>query len=245
MLNTLIALGLTKNEAQVYLALLPLGNAPASILAKKVNQPRTTVKGLCEQLVRAGLLRSTARANAVIYAAEPPERLMSLLNEEKARLNEKEEGINRIMSELKRLYNPSSILPQIKFYDGIEGVKKLYEIMVDNPDDLISFGAGDYFLDKTPEIIESFRKKAYSKPKTVKVIRSQKYKIRHHKDPEWIQTRYFRKIEELLVDIQVSKNLISIASINQNMPVGIIITNSEIAKTITQIFEELWEQLKN
>lgn len=50
------------------------------------------------------------------------------------------------------------------------------------------------------------------------MIRSEKYQQLHLNDPTKMQTKYFRILEDLKVDIQITDNKISIASVENNAP---------------------------
>ncbi len=51
------------------------------------------------------------------------------------------------------------------------------------------------------------------------MIRSEKYRQLHTNDPIKMQTKYFRILEELKVDIQIIDDKISISSIENNAPI--------------------------
>ncbi len=55
-LDFLESLGLEAIEAQVYQAALSLGTVPASIVANRLNMPRSSARYTCEQLIKKGLM---------------------------------------------------------------------------------------------------------------------------------------------------------------------------------------------
>lgn len=121
----------------------------------------------------------------------------------------------------------------------------MLEEIIEKPTNLVSFGAGDYFLDRVPELVERFRRSSAKKCKNVKVIRALKYHAshEHEKDPSR-ETQYFRTLEELKVDIQIIEDKISICSIAENAPIGVLIKHKEIAETFAALFFELWNALE-
>jgi len=90
------------------------------------------------------------------------------------------------------------------------------EEMLDKPTDMVSFGAGDYFLDSAPDLVNRFRRNAVKQYKNVKIIRASKYRDRHMNETnQKYKTHYFRLLEELKIDIQIVEDKISISSIEK------------------------------
>jgi predicted transcriptional regulator len=58
-----------------------------------------------------------------------------------------------------------------------------------------------------------------------------------------MQTKYFRILEELKVDIQITDDKISISSVENNAPIWVLIKHREIAHAFSEIFHELWKAL--
>jgi predicted transcriptional regulator len=132
--------GLTEKEILVYTNLLPLGNAPASSIAKRIHLPRTTTKFICDQLLEKGLVKRTMKGRATVYIVESPHRIVHILQEQQSILQEQTKKMNRIIPELLGLYNPTSILPKIDFFEGVDGLKIALEQM------LASLSPGDEIL---------------------------------------------------------------------------------------------------
>jgi len=124
---TLSKLGLNKTEIAIYLALLPIGTAPASVLAYRLGIQRITARRACLQLVNKGLFSSKKKDNTYIFTVEAPEKISYLAENEKRQAEEKIEQANRIIGPLKAMFNPETLLPKVRFYNNAEGIKKAYE----------------------------------------------------------------------------------------------------------------------
>lgn len=79
-LNALLDLGLSEAEAKLYLALLGLGRARASIVARNTGTKRTTVYAMLKSLVEKGFVVMYLHGNAQLYYAERPERVRNQFN---------------------------------------------------------------------------------------------------------------------------------------------------------------------
>lgn len=110
--------GLNENEIRIYLTLLKRGPSPSSILGKHTGIQRNSAKYACLQLVKKGLLSFVEKNNTFIYSPEPPEVLVQKLHFEKKAIEEKMNNMDRVVSELKKLVNPQSTLPTVKFFEG-------------------------------------------------------------------------------------------------------------------------------
>ncbi|MBP7992535.1 MAG: hypothetical protein KAZ30_02665 [Candidatus Magasanikbacteria bacterium] len=112
-------LGLTPPEIEVYTALLQLGGARASTVARETGLKRTTIYAILKSLARKGFVAMYLRHNAQLYYAERPERVKHYFEkklsafaelipslETLAKKNLKIEGIRPIetISELKLFY---------------------------------------------------------------------------------------------------------------------------------------------
>lgn len=118
--QTLAQFGLTPNQTRVYLALLELGEAKVQEIAKKARILRTTAYEVLEQLKEIGLISMYMRHNARMYMAEPPKKLGDLLEERR-------KSIDAILPELEARYNRGGFQPKIRYYEGLEGYKTVYE----------------------------------------------------------------------------------------------------------------------
>ena|SRR3989344_855877 len=79
--ETLIEIGLTRNEARVYMALLRLGQTSPLKLSKATGVHRVNVYDVLEKLRYKGLVKVIGSDRKRQYTAEPPRALMDMLNE--------------------------------------------------------------------------------------------------------------------------------------------------------------------
>ena len=124
--GTLRELGLSDREVEVYLALLQVGTAPASVVAQRTGMTRSTAQYTCQQLHKRGVITMVQKANAYLYTADEPERLLSLLHARQEELHRQEEDVHRIIGALKQMQNPHSVLPRVRFYEGVNGIAAAY-----------------------------------------------------------------------------------------------------------------------
>lgn len=121
----LVRLGLSLNEAIVYLAALECGSCPVQTIAKQAGINRPTAYAIIESLIEQGLMNSVERDNRRYFSAEPPERLQHLVRREQARVEEMQNALQKIMPELATLISHAPERPRVRFYEGFEGLEAM------------------------------------------------------------------------------------------------------------------------
>lgn len=113
-------IGLNEKQAKIYLALLELGKSKVPEIAKKAELKRTTAYGILDELVGKGLVSYGQKGKTKYYSLENPEVLEKILEK-----NIK--AFKNILPELKNLFETVSFKPTIRFYEGKEGIKRVFE----------------------------------------------------------------------------------------------------------------------
>ncbi|MCD6591484.1 MAG: TrmB family transcriptional regulator [Thaumarchaeota archaeon] len=79
LINALRRLGLTEYEARAYVAIIELGRAEASEIAKRSGVPRTRIYDILSRLEHNGLIQKIRESRPALYTAIPPERSLEPL----------------------------------------------------------------------------------------------------------------------------------------------------------------------
>lgn len=133
-------LGLTDNEAKVYLAGLELGQATIQELGRKSGVKRTTVYSVVEGLKEKGLLSQTKKGKKTLLVFENPDGLLDLSLR-------RHQALKEALPEIKSIYNISTKKPKLKFYEGREGYLAVYEnILKEKPKELLAVSSYNDFL---------------------------------------------------------------------------------------------------
>ncbi|MFZ6014972.1 MAG: TrmB family transcriptional regulator [Patescibacteria group bacterium] len=113
-------LGLSKEESEVYLALVESGPANVSEIARRTRMHRPTIYQFLPGLVERGLVTAVPKGKQKWYAAEPPEKLIVLLESAKSELE-------AILPDLQREYSLNLKKPVVKSLDGMKGIRFVYD----------------------------------------------------------------------------------------------------------------------
>ena len=132
-------LGLTDNEAKVYLANLELGQATVQELARQSGVKRTTVYTVLDDLKQQGILSQIKKGLKTFLVAEAPENLIGLAEK---RL----EALKESLPELKSIYNLAGPKPKVRFYEGRDGYLAVYEnILREQSRELLAISSYEHF----------------------------------------------------------------------------------------------------
>jgi sugar-specific transcriptional regulator TrmB len=151
MLTTILTdLGLTPEQQEIYESLLENGPQPATQLATTTTVKRTYVYTVCNELLERGLITQEKAGSATIFIPEPPEKLLKLAQTQREQLQQAEESLSAILPTLSSKYQLVANKPVVTYYEGIEGLKKVYQQLLNDKQDLLLFRS--IYDDKKPEI---------------------------------------------------------------------------------------------
>ena len=118
--TTLIKAGFNEKQVKIYLACLELGRAKVPDIARRAGIKRTTTYGVLDELLSLGLVNVSISGRTKLFRAQKPALLTDLLDERKKR-------IESVLPHLEQLFTASHIRPQLQFFEGKEGMKRIFE----------------------------------------------------------------------------------------------------------------------
>lgn len=241
LLQTLINIGLTEKEAEVYLASLSLGPSTILKVAKSTNIKRTTIYSVVESLKQKGLMSVELSGWKRRFTATDPQSLSLALKQ-------RERGLETVLPELISLHNLKSDGGIFKYYEGIEGVKTIYEQLLRDvapgSDYLIISDIGTW-LEADEKFFSDFsRRRAISPVKTRMLLQDSEAARRYKK----LEKNFNAHIKLLPGEIALKTNAVIIPQrlvIHQmKQPVmAVVIENESIIQMQKQLFEIIWASL--
>ena len=244
MYNELKQVGFTDKEARVYLALIELGPSSVSEVARKAQINRTTGYDILEALVAKKLARSAEKRGKMIYVAENPDNIKKNLEEESQRYKIMAEKVNGIMPELKSLYTEIEKKPIVKFYEGIKGLKALYEDSLNSSEGLRAYTSTDDLKKIMGEYAEDYFQKRTDKKIVIRSIMPDSEYSRHLKS---VGKEFLRDVRLVPPDkfnfspeIYIYDDKLTLMSLRERF--GVYIESKEIADALKTAFELAWER---
>lgn len=131
--SLLINSGLTKEQSSVYGALLATNYMEAGRISLKVGLDRTFVYKILGQLISLGLVEKNEKLGKIAkFVALHPARLKDLFDSKRHALEGAQKIVEAGLGNLISVYNLNSGRPNVTFYEGVDGIKKIYkEILLD------------------------------------------------------------------------------------------------------------------
>ncbi|MFA5106215.1 MAG: helix-turn-helix domain-containing protein [Candidatus Micrarchaeia archaeon] len=144
-------LGLTANEARLYLLLVKSGNQKANELAVKSGLQRRTVYDTLASLEKKGLAGKAEVNGVLVFSASPPASLLSLVDE-------KRDSISKILPSLAQTYEKAGETKVSVLY-GISGIKTVFEDVISLQTDYCAYYGQLQFFDMLPKSMGIFNEK--------------------------------------------------------------------------------------
>lgn len=235
----LVSLGFDDKKAKLYLALLELGTAKAQSIAKKARLERPTTYDLLAKLIKEGLVSSFEKRGVHYYSAARPEKI-------KSRFRELERQAELIMPQLNAMYGLSENKPQTRFYEGVEGIKTVFEDTLTAQTKVLNciLSMEDLYTIPGKRFMDSYVEQRIKAGLSICVIRSKSKEVRKEDWPtsneQKRELRYAPQdmifsMTTYLYDAKVG--LIS----TQKENFGMIIESKEFYQTMNNLFKSLWQ----
>lgn len=229
-------IGLNEKEASVYLALLELGTAPVQSIALKAGLKRPTTYLILDNLQAKGLVSIVPRAKKALYVAESPEYLIG-------DLSRKEDLLKRFLPNLLAVYNLRKDKPQVQMFEGVQGVKQIYQKIFDATE--------VWFFGTTREV-----SKIYTEGVADFIQKAQKHNLKVRdllaSTPEdweyarranlgaYYQIRFMPKDMSFLTDSAIFGNNVVFFSFRP-ATFSVMITSNDISKSLKYLFDLAWQ----
>lgn len=239
--NALINLGFTPKEAKVYVALLSIGTATVSEICKKAKINRTTGYDILSALSSKGLISISGKEPKQEYRCENPDKILDFLNKDITRKQENFRYAELLLPELKSIQKVGT-RPKIKFYEGEEGLREVYENTLTSKETILAYATVDDMHNSLPNYFPKYYKRRASKGINIRAI-IPKTKIGEertmHNKSELRESVFVSSDKYYFTpEINIYDDKIMIASWREKL--GIIIESKEIADAMKKIYELSW-----
>ncbi len=247
-------LGLTENEARVFLGAVKAGLSPISRVAHEAGIARTYVYELVQQLKQKGLLaeveeRGVKKIQALDYGG-----LLAYVGRRQRDLQALEKELEKSEGEFKALCSGLPQKTKVRFFEGVEGIKSINaEIKKDLeklkiPYQFYVVFSADRMEAVLPGWIEENRHIYFDTLMKKFCIISDTPLLPKFLEKSQTQKNMFKKIwlkefGEFSTDTLCWQNKIAYLDMKDN-PSGIIIENFAVVQTFVMWFKQMWGNLK-
>jgi len=216
---------------------LEMGVSSAQEIAKKADILRTTGYSVLEQLVVRGVIIKTKKNSVNRYFAESPESLVH-------RIGASLQSLEKSLPELKAIQNKNEVKPKIVFYEGLSGIRRIYDDTIKSkPEEILEFNTSDMFSslpNNFPAEYVDARKKNKIRAKRIAPA-SANWKNHARKDGTELSSTILLAQAEFDIPVEINIYNDKVAFMSYSDQIGIIIEGQGIATAMRTIFELFWE----
>lgn len=230
----LVELGLTKREANAYLALIGLGEAKAGEIAKLSHEDRTNIYDSLSGLVKKGLASHVLKGKTTYYRAASPDKLRDYLAE-------KQEALEEFLPGLSKEYKSFSHKPTIETYEGKEGLKTVLSDVLKEGKSFVVFGATDKLMRILPDFTRRYLAERERKGIWTRQIHAKGEPVL----PSPISR--FKTVPQAFLGpatTMVYADKVALMLWFTEPPVAVLIKSKEAAKAYRNQFEFMWKMAK-
>ena len=235
--NVLVNIGLSPKESKVYLAALELGPSPASDIALRSKLNRVSTYDILEKLIKRGFISTYTQKKIKVFAATEPDLL-------RTDIRQKYLDFKEALPELRRLHG-STYVPRIRYYEGIEGVKKVYTDTLSAKTEIFNYADSKSIREYWPTYDADYvdaRVKHRIYLRGIAPLDEHGRRVAAENEKKYREIRLVNAGAFAFAnEINIYDDKVSIVSFGKNEVVGLIIESPEIANTQRAIFMMAWE----
>ena len=238
-------LGLNEIDVKVYLALLKLGEASASEIAKKAEVPRASIYDILERLIKEGLVSHIVKDFKKYFSAADPKTIVESLEYKKKKIKD-------ILPELEKVRKKTEEVSKTEIYTGIKGMQTIVNMTLEEKEMFVLW-ATRKTAEVMPYFMEKWHRERAKRKIQVKIIYNDTEEIRKSikQAKDYLQLEKggwnyrFLHISYLSpIMTVVFGNKVMLGIWKKEQPSAILIENKDIAETYKQYILSLWKIAK-
>lgn len=243
--QSLIAIGLTESESLVYETLLASGKAGVAYLARKCpGVTRSNIYALLQTLRTKGLVRELPGGIRKEFMAESPTHLTELTTAQETRAKEARSSLDLALPQLLSQFNLVSGRPNVQFYEGESGVKKVIFDSLSTTGEILQYLDNDavdtYYKDINKEYMAERKRRGIQKKIIVWDTPSARKTALEEIDPSCTEMRCIRT-RPSPVTMMIYGNKLSYQTIGEEAHIGVILEDAHIVAMHRELFFFTWE----
>lgn len=244
MINQIQTLDLSPAERIAYETLISHGAMTPPQLAKAGGLTRVNGYAALKGLAQKGLADEKDVNKKRVYSPTPPTKLQELARARTEQARSDMESIEAIIPSLMNQYALISDRPGISHYEGLEGIKEIYEASLRPPHHEESLVMRSIYDSEEiePYILKYIKRRAKLGIRNRTLSPPFDYSTGLHDKELLRQSRFLPKSQfSLPTEISIYGDRVSLVSLRKDL-IGTVIQSKDVAQTFTTLFELLWAQ---
>jgi sugar-specific transcriptional regulator TrmB len=247
-IKTLENLGLTENEAVLYMILLNQSQNTVRELEIRAPFPRTMLYHVLKQLIKRNLVSASRSKVRTAYTANSPEHLYDMLANKEKEFTQSAQSIRELIPRLKNMYHLAGEHTDVRKFEGIIEYKKaLEDIIISDPKKIFAYKT----FDKQKPALEV--RKIHEQRRIAKKIQK---KVLFFETESALKTLANRKYDDFTefksvkdgallpfnIDIMLFDNKVLYTNYykNINEPTAVLIEDKNLFEMQKNLFKMLW-----
>lgn len=243
--KALLKLNISEKEIATYLVLLENGTLAVQDIARQTGINRVTTYAAIDELKSKGLVAESRKGKRKLFVAENPETLKNLLKQKEDLLAKEMDSLeNIILPALKAININQQNKPQIKFFEGVDGINKVYDEYILKEKECINCGS----YETATKVISFEDEKEY-----IQEVKDRKIFYRMILEDTPLNRKFgemakgIAHTKFLPVDTKISADIVVagplVALISYDKKSATIIEDESIAQAIKMYLDFMWERL--
>ena len=237
------------SEKRVLASLYKIEDGSIQKIAKETLINRTTLYPILEKLAGKGLISKIKVEGKIRFQPISRDEFALWAKRKEKELEKNNRELLIWVSEQAK-NKKASLFSEMKYFEGIEGIRSLYaDTWRDNPKKII-YGITDYH--SAYENHEDFFRKEYLPARIghgvwIKNLIPESTEGRKElKDAKKMlrEMKFIKLFKDLNIDVNIYGSKVSIVAYDKKNPSGVIIKNEKIAEAMKEIFNFLWKVAK-
>jgi sugar-specific transcriptional regulator TrmB len=245
MYDQLLTLDLSPAERTAYETLISIGPMAPPLLAKEAGLTRVNSYAALRGLAQKGLAGEKVINKKQVYFPEPPTKLSELARQKEVQARANLEAVEALVPSLMNQFSLISEKPGIGHYEGLDGIKKIYEDSLRPPHHQESLVMRSIYDSKDiePYLLDYIKRRAKLGIKNRMLT---PYFDTSLDDNALLRERRFLPKDKfsLPTEISIYRDKISLVSLRKDL-IGTVIQSKDVAQTFRILFELLWAQAKD
>lgn len=236
-------IGMNSSEIRVYLHLLERGVLSPPEISKELKILRSNLHHILQGLLIKGLVKNQLKGKRRVYFPVEPNAVLKILDR-------KREAVEESLVELTLLYKSTKSKPVIKFYEGSDEIKLIFEdMLLTKNKEVVGFGSTNHLAKVvSTEFMKKIGKSMYKNGIFLKDILSSSSKEVSQRSKDNIGVYYkYRFVDDKQIGdfptiMLVWDDKTAIIALEPNI-FGMIIENKPLADTYRLQFNVMWNSL--
>ena len=238
---------LSKEQAIIYNVLVKNGPLTASSITQKTPLKRSLVYKILDQLVELTLAeKQTDQEQTTVFQANHPIKLKELAQKKETAAQNAQAALSNVMANMASDYNLAYGKPGVQFFEGVEGLKKIYDDILEVGENfyLIRSGYEPVYVKEILPIVNNFTANRVAKNMSVTALTPQdnitetkERRARGQEDKKLLFNRTWlnKKDYDVPVEINIYGNKVAFLSFGKEL-IGVIIDSPQITQSLKKIF---------